>query len=181
MTLVMMTSANLRALQHDNNSVDADDVILGGQQQCKKRNTGGCNTMRPQTTNRDIMMHTFTLDIVLEAQIPQNSDELCQLFVSSPKIQIQIPKRWWVMSIVRTNLADDGSQIWRWFADWQPSSFDRELDREKSQKKTQKGKHPQKIYKCHTNTLVLARTESTNTDIVSITQTHLCSDRGKKS
>ena len=37
--------------------------------------------MRPQTTNRDIMMHTFTLDIVLEAQIPKNSDELCQLFV----------------------------------------------------------------------------------------------------
>ena len=71
-----------------------------------------------------------------------------------------------------------------------PSSFDRELDR----KKTQKGKHPQKIYdliptslllqkiyKCHTNTLVLARTESTNTDIVSITQTHLCSDTDKKS
>ena len=110
--------------------------------------------------------------------------------VDSPKIQIQIPKRWWVMSIVRTNLADDGSQIWRWFADWQPSSFDRELDR----KKSQKGKHPQKIYdliptsllmqkiyKCHTNTLVLARTESTNTDIVSITQTHRCSDTDKKS
>ena len=93
MTLVTMTSANLRALQHDNNSDDADDVILGGHQQCKKRNTGGCNTMRPQTTNRDIMMHTFTLDIVLEGQIPKNSDELCQLFVSSPKIQIQIPKR----------------------------------------------------------------------------------------
>ena len=39
----------------------------------------------------------------------------------------------------------------------------------------------QKIYKCHTNTLVLARTESTNTDIVSITQTHLCSGTDKKS
>ena len=71
-----------------------------------------------------------------------------------------------------------------------PRGFDRELDR----KKSQKGKHPQKIYdliptslllqkiyKCHTNTLVLARTESTNTDIVSVTQTHHCSDTDKKS
>ena len=89
----LMTSAYLRALQHDNNSDDADDVILGGHQQCKKRNTGGCNTMRPQTTNRDIWMHTFTVEIVLEAQTLKNSDELCQLFVNSPKIQIQIPKR----------------------------------------------------------------------------------------
>ena len=37
MTLVTMTSANLRALQHDNNSDDADDVILGGHQQYKKK------------------------------------------------------------------------------------------------------------------------------------------------
>ena len=81
MTLVMMTSAYLRALQHDNNSDDADDVILGGHQQCKKRNTGGCNTMRPKTTDRDIGMHTFTVEIVLEAQTLKNSDELCQLFV----------------------------------------------------------------------------------------------------
>ena len=106
--------------------------------------------MRPQTTNRDIGMHTFTVEIVLEAQTLKNSDELCQLFVNSPKIQIQIPKRWWVMSIVRTNLADDGSQIWRWFADWQPSSFDRELDREKSQKKTQKvNNHTRNIQMLH--------------------------------
>ena len=37
--------------------------------------------MRPQTTNRDIGMHTFTVEIVLEAQTLKNSDELCQLFV----------------------------------------------------------------------------------------------------
>ena len=37
MTLVMMTSAYLRALQHDNNSDDANGVILGGHQQCQKR------------------------------------------------------------------------------------------------------------------------------------------------
>ena len=37
--------------------------------------------MRPQTTNRDIGMHTFKVEIVLEAQILKNNDELCQLFV----------------------------------------------------------------------------------------------------
>ena len=36
MTLMMMTSANLRALQHDNNSDDADDVILVGTNSVKK-------------------------------------------------------------------------------------------------------------------------------------------------
>ena len=36
MTLVMMTSVNLKALQHSNNSDDADDVILGGHQKCQK-------------------------------------------------------------------------------------------------------------------------------------------------
>ena len=36
MTLMMMTSTNLRALQHDNNSVDADDVILVGNNSVKK-------------------------------------------------------------------------------------------------------------------------------------------------
>ena len=41
--------------------------------------------MRPQTTNRDIGMHTFTVEIVLEAQTLKNSDELCQLFVDSTK------------------------------------------------------------------------------------------------
>ena len=37
--------------------------------------------MRPKTTDRDIGMHTFTVEIVLEAQTLKNSDELCQLFV----------------------------------------------------------------------------------------------------
>ena len=36
MTLVMMTSAYLMALQHDNNSDDADDVILVGTNSVKK-------------------------------------------------------------------------------------------------------------------------------------------------
>ena len=97
--------------------------------------------MRPKTTDRDIGMHTFTVEIVLEAQTLKNSDELCQLFVhilwTAQKYKYKYQNG--------DELCPSCVQIQLMTAHkyggdlliGRPSSFDRELDRKKSQK-TQK-------------------------------------------
>ena len=98
--------------------------------------------MRPKTTDRDIGMHTFTVEIVLEAQTLKNSDELCQLFVH---IQQWTAQKYKYKYQNGDELCPSCVQIQLMTAHkyggdlliGRPSSFDRELDRKKSQK-TQK-------------------------------------------